>query len=125
MTQDAQRLSLRPPVVEMEWYRGATLPIVVVGKDEDGVVINLTGATARMQVKNAAGTVVLTLQTGGLGIVLTAPTLGELTISPESVGTGTLTLDNLLYYDLKVTLADTTVYPWFRGTITLIDKITS
>ena len=122
---DAQRLSLRPPVVEMEWYKGSTLPIVVVATDEDGVAINLTGATAKMQIKNAAGTVVLTLQTGGTGIALTNPTQGELTISPEVVGTSTLPLDNILLYDLKVTLADTTIYPWFRGIITLIEKITS
>jgi hypothetical protein len=122
---DAQRLSLRPPVVEMEWYKGSTLPIVVVATDEDGVAINLTGATAKMQIKNAAGTVVLTLQTGGTGIALTNPTQGELTISPEVVGTSTLPLDNILLYDLKVTLADTSVYPWFRGIITLIEKITS
>jgi hypothetical protein len=122
---DAQRLSLRPPVVEMEWYKGSTLPIVVVATDEDGVAINLTGATAKMQIKNAAGTVVLTLQTGGTGIALTNPTQGELTISPEVVGTSTLPLDNILSYDLKVTLADTSVYPWFRGIITLIEKITS
>jgi hypothetical protein len=122
---DAQRLSLRPPVVEMEWYKGSTLPIVVVATDEDGVAINLTGATAKMQIKNAAGTVVLTLQTGGTGIAITNPTQGELTISPEVVGTSTLPLDNILLYDLKVTLADTSVYPWFRGIITLIEKITS
>ncbi len=122
---DAQRLSLRPPVVEMEWYKGSTLPIVVVATDEDGVAINLTGATAKMEIKNAAGTVVLTLQTGGTGIALTNPTQGELTISPEVVGTSTLPLDNILLYDLKVTLADTSVYPWFRGIITLIEKITS
>ena len=122
---DAQRLSLRPPVVEMEWYKGSTLPIVVVATDEDGVAINLTGATAKMQIKNAAGAVVLTLQTGGTGIALTNPTQGELTISPEVVGTSTLPLDNVLLYDLKVTLADTTIYPWFRGIITLIEKITS
>jgi hypothetical protein len=122
---DAQRLSLRPPVVEMEWYKGSTLPIVVVATDEDGVAINLTGATAKMQIKNAAGTVLLTLQTGGTGIALTNPTQGELTISPEVVGTSTLPLDNILLYDLKVTLADTSVYPWFRGIITLIEKITS
>jgi hypothetical protein len=122
---DAQRLSLRPPVVEMEWYKGSTLPIVVVATDEDGLAINLTGATAKMQIKNAAGTVVLTLQTGGTGIALTNPTQGELTISPEVVGTSTLPLDNILLYDLKVTLADTTIYPWFRGIITLIEKITS
>ena len=122
---DAQRLSLRPPVVEMEWYKGSTLPMVVVATDEDGVAINLTGATAKMQIKNAAGTVVLTLQTGGTGIALTNPTQGELTISPEVVGTSTLPLDNILSYDLKVTLADTSVYPWFRGIITLIEKITS
>jgi hypothetical protein len=101
------------------------LPIVVVATDEDGVAINLTGATAKMQIKNAAGTVVLTLQTGGAGIALTNPTQGELTISPEVVGTSTLPLDNILLYDLKVTLADTSVYPWFRGIITLIEKITS
>jgi hypothetical protein len=78
-----------------------------------------------MEVKNAAGDIVLTLQTSGSGIVFNDPTAGQMTISPEVVGTGALSLDVVLEYDLKVTLADASVTPWFRGSITLIEKITS
>lgn len=124
-TTDARQLILRPPVVAMEWYRGSTLPFTVTGTDTAGDPIDLTGATVKMEVKDAAGDVVLTLQTGGTGIVLTDAANGQMTISPEVVGTSSMALFVVYNYDLKVTLADTTVTPWIRGTITLVEKITS
>ena len=78
-----------------------------------------------MEIKDADATVVLTLETGGLGIVLSDPTEGQMTISPEVVGTGSLAVDVVFDYDIKVTLADASVTPWIRGPITLIEKITT
>lgn len=124
-TTDAQRLKLRPPTVNQEWYRGSALPFNIVGADTAGAAIDLTGATVKMEVKDASGTVVLTLETGGSGIVLSDPTNGQMTVSPEAVGTSGLSLDVVLSYDVKVTLADSSVTPWVKGTITLVEKITS
>jgi hypothetical protein len=126
MTTDAQELDLRPGYVAMKWYRSRTIPFTVTAVDSAGTAINLTGASASMQIKNASGTVLMTLSTTtGQGIVLTNAASGIMTISPEAVGTSVLPLDNVLSMDLKVTLATGVVYVFFRGHITLIDKITA
>ncbi len=125
-TTDAQLLSLRPPYVALEWYRGRTTAFTVTVEDTNGTPVNLTGATATMQIKSASGSVLLTLTTtANAGIALTNPTQGQLTISPEAVGTGTLPISNVLNTDLKLTLSSGVVYVLFRATITLIDKITA
>lgn len=125
-TTDAQLLSLRPPYVALEWYRSRTTAFTVTVEDSAGTPINLTGATATMQVKSASGSVLLTLTTvGNAGIALTNPIQGQMTISPEAVGTGSLPISNVLNTDLKLTLSSGVVYVLFRSTITLIDKITA
>ena len=125
-TTDAQLLSLRPPYVALEWYRSRTTAFTVTVEDSAGTPINLTGATATMQVKSASGSVLLTLTTvGNAGIALTNPAQGQMTISPEAVGTGSLPISNVLNTDLKLTLSSGVVYVLFRATITLIDKITA
>lgn len=125
-TTDAQLLSLRPPYVALEWYRSRTTAFTVTVEDSAGTPINLTGATATMQVKSASGSVLLTLTTvGNAGIALTNQTQGQMTISPEAVGTGSLPISNVLNTDLKLTLSSGVVYVLFRATITLIDKITA
>ena len=125
-TTDAQLLSLRPPYVALEWYRGRTTAFTVTVEDTNGTPVNLTGASATMQIKSASGSVLLTLTTtANAGIALTNPTAGQLTISPEAVGTGSLPISNVLNTDLKLTLSSGVVYVLFRSTITLIDKITA
>lgn len=125
MTRDAQELDLAPSFVALKWYKGRTPTFTVQAKDTAGDAIDLTGATAKMELKNASGTVVLTLQTGGSGIVVSSPSSGILTISPEAVGTSSLPVGNVLTTDLKVTYSDSTVHVFFRGTVTLIDKVTA
>ena len=84
-TTDAQLLSLRPPYVALEWYRGRTTAFTVTVKDENGTPVNLTGSTVTMAIKNAAGATLLTYSTAtGQGITLTNPALGQLTVSPEA-----------------------------------------
>ena len=125
-TTDAQLLSLRPPYVALEWYRGRTTAFTVTVKDENGTAVNLTGSTVTMAVKNAAGATLLTYSTAaGQGIALTNPTSGQLTVSPEALGTGTLPLSNALNTDMKLQLASGVIYVLFRGSITLIDKVTT
>lgn len=123
MTSDAQELELRAPIVNMRFYRGATRPITVTA-DISGTPIDLTGATAEMEILDAERNLLMTLETGA-GIVLSAPLDGEMIISPESVGTASLPLSNVLRYCLIVTLADTSVWPLFRGIITVTEKETA
>lgn len=125
-TTDAQLLSLRPPYVALEWYRSRTTAFTVTVEDTNGTPVDLTGASATMQIKSASGSVLLTLTTtGNAGIALTNPASGQMTISPEAVGTGSLPISNVLNTDLKLTLSSGVVYVLFRATITLIDKITA
>ena len=125
-TTDAQLLSLRPPYVALEWYRGRTTAFTVTVKDENGTPVNLTGSTVTMAIKNAAGATLLTYSTAtGQGITLTNPALGQLTVSPEALGTGTLPLSNALNTDMKLQLSSGVIYVLFRGSITLIDKVTA
>ena len=123
MTNDAQQLDLSPPYVAMTWYKGRTVPFTVTARDTTGTAINLTSATAVMIVKDMAGNTALTLQTGGSGIVVSNGAGGVLTISPEAVGTGSLSLDKTYSMDLEVTLSGGTVYPFFSGKITVEENV--
>ena len=124
-TTDAQTLKLRPPIANLQWYKGSALPFNIVGQDSAGAFIDITGATVKIELKDPAGTVALTLETGGAGIVLTDPTNGKMTVSPEVVGTTGMSVDIVYEYDVKVTLADASITPWVRGTVTFETKITS
>lgn len=122
MTTDAQRLDLAPPKVTMQWYRGRTVAFTVTVLQND-VALDITGATVSFTIIDAGGTTVKTYATGGTGIVLTTPLSGIMTISPENgTGTNDFNVDETYYGDLRVTLADGTIYPFFQARITLTDR---
>ncbi len=125
MTNDAQELDLRPRHVALQWYVGRTPSFSVTAADDEGTAINLTSATASMMLKDGGGTTALTLATGGQGIVITDAAGGIMTISPEAVGTGSLSPDKTYKTDLKVTLGSGVVHVFFTGTVTLSDKVTT
>lgn len=122
MTTDAQRLDLAPPRVTMQWYRGRTVPFNVTVL-EGGTALNITGATVSFVIIDAGGTTIKTYATGGAGIVLTTPASGIMTISPENgTGTADFNVDETYYGDLRVTLTDGSIYPFFQARITLTDR---
>ena len=82
--------------------QGAQWTLTVVYEDSNGNPINLTGYTARMQLRKKfdSTTAVLTLATGGQGITITGPT-GTIAITATDEQTGTI--DGGLYvYDLEL-----------------------
>jgi hypothetical protein len=95
-------------------------------KDENGTPVNPTGSTVTMAIKNAAGATLLTYSTAaGQGITLTNPASGQLTVSPEALGTGTTyRYSNALNTDMKLQLSSGVIYVLFQGSITLTDKVT-
>lgn len=95
-----------PLVKKLQYYYGDTFDdYVVTWKDNSGVAINLTGYTATMKIKTAAGgSTLLTLDSGvGNGLLIDAPN-GKITFfaSPAKMKSGTLVGGQVYYYDLQV-----------------------
>jgi hypothetical protein len=107
----------------MQWYKGRTVPFTVQVM-QGGAPIDITSGSAQLTVVDASATTVKTYATGGSGIVFTTPASGLMTISPETGGSGTndFAVDVTYYADLRVTLADSSVYPCFLARITLTDR---
>jgi hypothetical protein len=83
--------------------QGAQWTLTVVYDDSNGNPIDLTGYTARMQVRRKfdSPTAVLTLDTGGQGIVIT-PLTGTLALTATTGQTG-LVEGGIYVYDLEIT----------------------
>jgi len=82
--------------------QGSTWTVSLVYKDSDGNPIDLTGYTAKMQLRRKfdSATAALTLATGGQGIVITGPTG---TIAITATDEQTEAIDAGLYvYDLDL-----------------------
>lgn len=125
-TSDAQQLNLGPEEVTQRWFRGATPPYAVVAEYDNGDPVVLTGAYAEMELKDLNGTVLKTFSSAsGQGIVFTDAANGALRISPETLGTSDLPVNQTLRYDLLVKLADNTVWPFYRGIIVVAEKMTT
>lgn len=87
--------------------QGATLTRTVTWKDNAGVPINLTGYTARMQVRSDydASTAVLTLTTENGGITL-GGSAGTIVITASATDTAALSASTYVY-DLELVLGST------------------
>jgi len=82
--------------------QGSTWSVQLIYKDPNGAPINLSGYTAKMQLRRKfdSPTAVLTLATGGQGITITGIT-GTIAITATDEQTGTI--DGGLYvYDLEL-----------------------
>ena len=103
--------------------QGANWNLKVVYKDSDGDVIDLTGYTAAMQLRQNynSDTAVLSLSTSNGGITINGP-LGELNLQATAAQTGSL--DSGFYvYDLEVTSGGV-VTRIIQGQITVAGEVT-
>lgn len=103
--------------------QGSTLDRTLTWKDSDGVLINLTGYTARMQVRATfeSTTTVLSLTTENGGITL-GGALGTIQIIASA--TATAAIDPRIYvYDLEL-VNGTTVYRLVQGSFTVRPEVT-
>lgn len=111
--------------------KGATFKLTFFWKDENEVAINLTGYTARMQIRssvNATGAALLELTTANGGIVIT-PLTGKIEITISAHVTKDLAWTSGVY-DLELVLPGTPspdndyVYRLVQGNVSVIPEVT-
>lgn len=114
-----------PGVLNLDCYQGATFDYTLTWKSA-GVPVNLTGYTARMQVRESydAGTAILAL-TNGTGITL-GGTAG--TIALTAAATATAALDGTPHkqyiYDLELVSGAGVVTRLVEGNFTIYPEVT-
>lgn len=78
---------MKPASLDIAVYKGAAFDLVMVCKDEDGVVVDLTGYTAYAEIRaDEDGAVIL-----NLAPTITDATGGEITIAKTAAQTASLT----------------------------------
>lgn len=133
-------MSRLPASYSMTWVRGATVEESFTYKDDDGVAIDLTGYTARMQVRTLAGeygtsttdTLLLELSSEGAdpALALDPAEGGVLTITLAPAAHAALNPDNrkkVKYaYAIELASGDTParVIPMVQGKVTVRGEVT-
>jgi len=109
--------------LNLECEQGATFSRILVLKDSTGTVIDKTGASADMQIRETieSPTVLIELSTANGRIVVDGPS-GKLTLTISASDTGSLTLNGV--YDLKVTYLSGTVDRILEGEFVLDLQVT-
>lgn len=109
---------------DFEIEQGATLLKPIVWKDSNGTPVNLTGYTAKMQVRrNAADPTVLLELSNTNGRLSITPGTGTVTLIFSAATTAAITWTRGKY-DLELTSADGTVTRLIEGEITVSKEIT-
>jgi hypothetical protein len=103
--------------------QGSVWDLEITYQDPNGVPINLTGFTAKMQLRTDynSPTADLTLTTGGGGIVITGAT-GVVDISASAAQTGALA-PAFYVYDLEL-ISGTNISRLIQGQITIAEQVT-
>jgi len=114
----ASKLNL--PVIE----KGATYRHSLFWKSSTNTAVNLTGCTAKLQVREtvSAATTLLELSSANGGIVIT-PLLGQIDLYISSVNTGTL-LGTGGVYDLEVYFPNGDITRLVEGKVLFKDEVT-
>jgi len=108
----------------LEIIQGATYNHVVELRDVDGSLKDLTGYTAKMQIRPVASSPVLILElTNTNGRLAMGGAFGTVTIQLTALETSVLSFDSAVY-DLEITAPDTTVTRILSGTVLLSPNIT-
>lgn len=103
--------------------QGQTWSEVLTYRDQAGVLVDFTGATAKMDIRKLDGTLAVTLTTTNGRIVL-GGAAGTLTRTLTATDTGGLTPAVRHNWDLYITLASGTVLPPLEGTFTARARVT-
>lgn len=104
--------------------QGATLDLPIFFKDGDGVALDYTGYTARMQVRQnvSSSAVLLELTTENGRLILDGPE-GNLTLLVTAEDTADITWRKGVY-DIEMVAPDDTVTRVLQGTITISLEVT-
>lgn len=109
---------------DFEIEQGATLLKPIVWKDSTGAPVNLSGYTARMQVRQSvASTDVLLEMSTTNGKISIAPSTGTITLIFSATTTAAITWKRGKY-DLELTSSDGTVTRLIEGQISVSQEIT-
>jgi hypothetical protein len=108
-------------------HQGATWQRTVILKNPDGTVMNLTGCTARMQIRSnyadfAGGAPLADLTTANGKIVITALE-GKIVLTISAAETQTFTWRNA-FYDVEVVFADATIRRILEGRVEVKPEVT-
>ena len=109
----------------LEINQGATLALVATWSDSAGTAINLTGYTARLNVREtyASTSAVLTLTTENSGIVL-GGAAGTITLAATATVTAALTAPFSGVYDLELVSGGGVVTRLLEGSATISPEVT-
>jgi hypothetical protein len=104
--------------------QGATLSLPIIWKDSDGNVINITGYTARMQVRQTRpSTTVLLSATTENGKLVIDGSNGKVTISLSATDTSAITWLTGVY-DLELISGSGVVTRLIEGSVTVSQEVT-
>lgn len=103
--------------------QGSTVVVPIVWKDSDGSPIDLTGYTARMQLKTSYSASPALSLTSTSGISLTTTT-GEITITMTATQTASLSAVTYLY-DLELVSSAGVVTKLIKGQIQVLPEVTT
>ena len=105
--------------------QGATLSLVATWRDSAGTAINLTGYTARMNVREtySSSSAILTLTTENAGITL-GGAAGTITLTATATATAALTEPFSGVYDLELVSAGGVVTRLLQGAATVSPEVT-
>lgn len=104
--------------------KGASYEQIIRWTDDDGAPINLTGATARMQAREASNvSAVLFEASTANGKLAIVGDLGQITLTITAAESSAFAW-SFGKYDLEVTTAGGLVYRLLRGTISISAEVT-
>ena len=105
--------------------QGATWSRTVVWKDAAGLPIDLTGYSARMQIRSTrqGGTALVSLTSSPAGGITITPAEGKIVLRVEAAETTTLT-PGTAFYDLEVVSGAGEVTRLLEGGVTISPEVT-
>jgi len=103
--------------------QGSVFSVVLVYTDSNNVAVNLTGFTAKMQLRQSYNSTAadLTLSTANGDITIVGAT-GTVTVNATAVQTGTLSA-GLYVYDLELT-SGSNISRLVQGQVTVAEQVT-
>lgn len=105
--------------------QGATFSRTLTWKDGSGNPIDLTGYTAKLELKDVKGNVIITLTTNTGGGITLGGSAGTIAVTMTATQTAAFNF-SAAHYDLKLTASDgVTVTRLLEGVVNLDDEVTS
>ena len=116
-------MNLIPAALDISCHIGATLPLEVTIKDEDGVVVNNTGGSAQFTIRgHVDDSSALVNATSAAGTIVMGGASGKITVTVPAATTASLSPGRGVY-DMVWTKADGTVTRVIQGAVTLSKSV--